>query len=235
MSLVLKGEGARRTLGKRKFKDVKLEVVAKRAKMTSIQKPLVGFPRSKLVNMRYVSFYTLTSTSGVMSVQTFRANSINDPDSSGVGHQALGHDQWSAFYQNYKVLSSKITVKFQANAATTTPPVAGVILQNIAVPASLDYTALIEQGNSSWRMAPQSVATAIQTLVRKFDCKKFFNLVNVKDEDDIGAAFSANPAKAAYFTLWLQGHDQATTIAADFTVVIDYVVSVNEPKELAQS
>jgi len=38
----------------------------------------------------------------------FRANSIFDPDFTGVGHQPLSHDQYALRYSQYRVVSGQL-------------------------------------------------------------------------------------------------------------------------------
>lgn len=37
---------------------------------------------------------------------------INDPDYTGVGHQPAFHDQWATYYQKYRVIAAKYTIRF---------------------------------------------------------------------------------------------------------------------------
>lgn len=62
--------------------------------------------------MRYSDVYALVTGVAAVTEQVFRANSIFDPDRTGVGHQPLGHDQLLPMYERYIVdkLEWKITV-----------------------------------------------------------------------------------------------------------------------------
>lgn len=67
-------------------------------------------PAVKIVNMRYCEQVGLSPAAGVAAEYMFRLNSIHDPNYTGVGHQPMGHDEWTAFYQHYEVIQSVITV-----------------------------------------------------------------------------------------------------------------------------
>lgn len=83
----------------------------KKNQLYKIPKQMGAFSNYQIVNLRYGTQFTLDSTAiGTYGNYYFRANSCFDPDDSSVGHQPRGFDQWAAFYDNYVVLGSKITV-----------------------------------------------------------------------------------------------------------------------------
>jgi hypothetical protein len=59
--------------------------------------------------MRYSTQVQLDPTTSV-SVYQFRLNSLHDPDFTGTGHQPMGYDQFSALYQQWWVIGSRVTV-----------------------------------------------------------------------------------------------------------------------------
>ena len=73
-------------------------------------KLIYGFPKAIITKLRYCTNISQVSTLGSSAVHVFSANSIFDPDVTGVGHQPLYRDQYAAIYENYVVLGSKITV-----------------------------------------------------------------------------------------------------------------------------
>lgn len=234
------------TLGKRRFtgsvgKKFPYASKAKKSRVAvmirpSIPRRMPGLPRTAVVDMTYCIRAAITSSSGVVGRQVMRANSIFDPDSTGVGHQALGHDQWAALYKNYVVLSSSALVEFSAGASQTVSSICGVYLSPEATLGSTTYEELIEQGKSNWTTMPPSAA--IQPIRRYcyFDAKKDFNVKDVADNvARIGAAFSANPTEQSYFTVWSQAIDQSSTTAVNAIIKITYKVLMSEPTEIAQS
>jgi hypothetical protein len=66
-------------------------------------------------NLVYYDTVTLDPQINALGVANtyhqFRANSLYDPDLSGIGHQPMFHDNYSQLYQKYRVISSKIKVK----------------------------------------------------------------------------------------------------------------------------
>ena len=77
------------------------------------------FPAVEKYQLRYSQTVTINPGIGTCGVYKFRANSIFDPDYTGIGHQPYGHDNLESIYQHYTVDSSTITV-------TPTVGVAGV-------------------------------------------------------------------------------------------------------------
>lgn len=72
-----------------------------------------GIPNAKRVKLRYAFALTLSKTAGELyATQTFRGNSVYDPDSSGIGHQPRFHDQMSALYNKYVVHGSSINIAY---------------------------------------------------------------------------------------------------------------------------
>jgi len=71
---------------------------------------LGGFPNQKTVRLRYVTEIGLNAGSGSIAVHQFRANSLYDPDKTGVGHQPSNFDPLMTMYDHYTVIGSKIKI-----------------------------------------------------------------------------------------------------------------------------
>lgn len=195
-----------------------------------------GLPKTATVTMTYAWGGTVTASSGVIAKQTFRANSIHDPDSTGVGHQALGHDQWKALYTHYLVTKSRIRVTVCSGLSQTVNGVWGVYLAPEGTVNASTYEELIEQGKSRWGIQTGSIAAPPQTRYLTFDAKKEYNLTDVKDNQTrIGGTFDGNPSEMAFFVFWFQPLDQSTTGAINMVAHIEYTVDMSEPVEIVQS
>lgn len=99
---------ARRRMAKRRY------VPRKNRPSVSIQRGQFSAD-TQMVKLVYADSYTLTTGAG-MAFQTMSGNSLFDPDTTGVGHQPRGYDQFSALYANYVVFSSSITVQFVSSS-----------------------------------------------------------------------------------------------------------------------
>ena len=63
-------------------------------------------PKTKVVRLKYVEFFSSNTGTAVPAVKYFSANGCYDPYISGTGHQPRGFDQWTAFYDHYCALRS---------------------------------------------------------------------------------------------------------------------------------
>ena len=118
----------RNTKRKRGMQPTSLEIMDDRFGLRKSDSTKGPSPMPKVVSLGYVCPdvalvrlpYTQSNsinTVGVTNVnQIFNANSIFDPDFTGVGSQPLGRDEWSAFYGRYRVWRCTIVADFVNNA-----------------------------------------------------------------------------------------------------------------------
>lgn len=76
-----------------------------------VARKIVGLTSGKLLfppmfrgKMTYMTAVTLAPAAGVTSYNTFRLNSVFDPDFSGVGSTVAGYTQAAAVYSRYRVM-----------------------------------------------------------------------------------------------------------------------------------
>lgn len=215
-------------------KRARYALIARRRALYRPRPTLAGRPKNNLVKMRYVDTITMNAGAGATLKYYFRANSIFDPDASGVGHQPMSHDQWSVFYNHYRVLGARIIVKF-SGAEAGGPMVCGVFLNDDAT-APTTYSEIMEQGRGKNRIMNDTGGPGQGTVTLKYSAKKFHSAANIKDRDDLKATFGNNPTEQAYFTLWVASMETSTDPGNVLALVtIDYIVALEEPKELPQS
>ncbi len=222
---------------RKKYKGRKKRYAPRRKKKAYPGRGMPGFPATRVVKMRYVDSIVLDAPVNARNAYIFRANSIFDPDISGIGHQPLGHDQWAQFYNHYVVIGAKINVTFNASAANQDAQIVGIYSSDdITIPTTA--LEIIEQGLCRWKSAPIGFGdNSAITLVNTYSAKKTFNVTNVKDNfDRLGAGFDANPPEISFFHLFTQSLDpQANPAALNCLVTISYIVLMSEPKSLPQS
>lgn len=207
----------------------------------SIQRGL-NFANQQLVTMRYVDTIQLNpAAAGLATTYQFRANSIQDPDLSGVGHQPLSHDEWSNFYWHYMVVGSKINVKFLSRDTTNNAnTIVGVLTRSTTTPGIVNATTLIEQGKTGYSIIGN--ATGGKTYANKnayFSMKKFFGIKDVRDAiggSQFKTPFGSNPTEDVIYEVFVNNMDALQDAATiDCLVTIDYCVMLIEPKTLNQS
>lgn len=215
----------------------KLSRVPYRNRLTRSVNPFKQMP--SMWKLRYSENITLsTDNTGGLGTYAFAANSIYDPNVSGVGHQPLLHDQLAPFWQRYTVLGARITVKAVASSSSNAGgQLFGCVLDDnnsLQGPG----TTLIENGKGSYRWINQNTNTSTKssTLSVNFSAKKFFGKKNIVDDDFVSATFGNNPANLAYFILWTETPNVASFQSTlGVNVVIDYIVRCHEPQDIAQS
>lgn len=207
----------------------------KRRTQPRIQKALGGFPASQIVKLTYAQEVTLDSTAGFFAENTFRLNSIFDPDFTGGGHQPMNRDIWGVIYGHYTVLSTKMKATYAGNAtaANVIPNYYGLILDDDGAGTS-PYTAatdVFENPNASaltWRIAgvmgQGSHPDKNAGLVKHFSAKKFFGVDKPQDGAAYGANIGSNPAKGAFGTVWTTGVGEANGGSVVILVQIEYTV-----------
>ncbi len=201
-----------------------------------------GFPATRVVKLRYVTSIDLNPALASKSFHQFRANSLFDPDYTGIGHQPLGFDQLvTPFYNHYTVVGSKITANFVYSSSNINEgSMIGIYLSDddqIPV-AGLD---IAEQGLGKYRVVPSVNYAAIggktPTISNTFSAKKMFNLTDIKDNTArVGAPVTANPSEDAIFTVWTQGLNSAVDYGTTRVLItMNFTAICSEPKSLVSS
>lgn len=207
----------------------------------TLSRAMPGFPKNKVVSMRYVDQINLDPGVGSLSYYQYRANSIYDPDNGVGGHQPLGRDQWYNFYNQYTVIGAKIKAQYLYSGVNANKGQAiGIYLSDdTTVPTTA--TEIMEQGRGSYKAMAAVVygpaRDTAATITQTYSPKKFFNITNVSDNQSvIGADMDANPTRDAIFTIWNAALDTAANLdVTEVLVTIDYLVMLSEPKSLVQS
>lgn len=200
--------------------------------------PMV-IPASKLVKLRYCTYLELDPAAAAQGVRNiFRANGCYDPDQSGIGHQPLGFDQWSAFYDQYVVLGSKCTARFMANSESVNfnSGLVGIWLTDGqgSIPA---IETLMEQPGIVSKMLTNAYGSRGAVVCKKnFSAKKFFGVRDVKDNrDDLGANVTADPSSQAWYSVYFHSINAYNPTSITVQVTIDYIVHFSERKNVIGS
>lgn len=184
------------------------------------------FPAKATAMLRYAETITLAPTAGVPDTYIFRANSIFDPDYSGVGHQPYGHDTYQSIYNHYKVNYATIVITPMDSSAGT---LGCSITDDTTVSGS--YTGIKETKGT--RMIPLNGGVNIQPgkVIQYYNKNQVF----APDVDGTGANFGANPSEGAYFHVWFTAKNQTASASCAVNVQITYNVTMWELKDLGLS
>lgn len=197
--------------------------------------------KKKVVKLRYVEEFELTPiVDGKFQQYVFRANSIQDPNLTGVGHQPMGHDQYELLYKSYNVLGSKITAKYFPKGTLNTAMQYCTILKSddpIVGSTKLDINNNLE--NPTDRSAiklifPVTTTNKITTCTQTFSTKRdlAFNPLNHRTD----TKFGDNPLSVYYYHVCVGALDFASgAVPTIIRVQIDYIVLLTDPQVVAQS
>lgn len=181
------------------------------------------FPSRTTAVLRFSKNLSLDASVPVAANNVFRANSIFDPDQTGIGTQPYGHDQYAAIYGRYRVKAAYITVQ---NTSTGNNACMGVTVR-ASTSLTVDAIDLREIKGTVWT-----------PLANTPDSKKIsqkWNLSDMVSTDGTEAVFGTNPASETYFHVWVSSNGIADPAAVGVAVDIAYVVEMWDPLRLAAS
>lgn len=175
--------------------------------------------------------------SGIPGVQVFNASSCFDPDTTGIGHQPRGFDQWMTMFDHYTVIGSKITVSYSVNGqADDRAIVLGVNLKDDGT-VYTDKNDYMEGRNVSSKLVSGGATGDARscTLTKHYSPKKFLGITKPLAGSLIRGSATSNPSENAYFHCWAAPTGTADLDSIAYQVVIDYLVVFTEPKNPSQS
>lgn len=205
---------------------------------------LGGFPQKQLVRLRYVQTASYNAGAGAYSLLEYRANSLFDPNKTGVGHQPSNYDVWAGIYEKYTVLGAKCTSVWVPTTGTTLNPPA-LLVQALSHDGSTISTAhatggvdaIIEQPDCHVsRTYMGSSANKSPMLIQKYSAKRFHGVKDVNDVDSLTALVTANPDEEAIFEVAAVSPDNTVDpVSVHIRTTIEYIVMFKEPKSTQYS
>lgn len=193
--------------------------------------------KTKRQVFRYVDRIILNPGIGTLATHIFSANGLYDPDVTGVGHQPIGFDQLiGVFYNHYTVIGAKIKATFVADSDATTNQACIVAIETkSSTTNTLDYSDLLEHGNSTSRVMTTGTANQKAIVTRYVNLSKFLGQKVLQEDANAGSA-TTNPNEGVFF------HVTATAVGnsldpppMNVIVEIDYIAVLHEPKALIGS
>lgn len=241
-----KGKGKWKKGGSSKKVTTQKQAQAAFRKSASGGPGLPGFPATNTVCMRFAGQCDLSVTGVLGDQHTYSCNSGYDPDfTSAGGFSAMGWDEWSAFYNHYMVESAKITVTFTIPASATpspTPMCAYLKLTDDGTDDAENFEIWQTNGNTVWKPFAQGTQATVLQLTGTFNTKTFFDVVDPIDaQERLGAPMTTNPTERAFWMIGVCSTSgaaptppgEATSYPAFATVLIEYNITLTEPKALA--
>jgi len=222
-------------------KRFKTEESQYRARLTLIRRPDFGFPDKMTSRLRYSDIITLTG--GGINNYTWRLNSLNDPDLSGIGHQPMYFDQYcgasgTAPYSRYRVLGSKIKVLFTSGNVPALavnnyyPALVGLLPEVTSSLTAGSASGLMETSNANWAiLQDKSGGNNQKTLTVTYSPVRDLGLD--QGDDTISAPYNGNPASGFFCHMFKV--DQGTAGSVVCYVEIEYFVEFYQRNEVSQS
>lgn len=165
----------------------------------------------------------------------FSANNAYDPNYTGVGHQPMGFDQYSTFYNRYTVMKAKMTCNYQVSSGGDKYFI-GLALRDTYVGAT-DTITFREQGDCTYGfLSDIQSAPSQKNLTKWYNAKKQYDVKDAMDIGRLGAYVTAGPTEQNYFHISVGPADGASDEGALIcNVTITYWITFSEPKLLAGS
>jgi len=198
----------------------------------------IGIPDKMMLKLNYTEFKTLEATSTNWVTQNYRGNGMYDPDYTNVGHQPLGFDQWTQFYNKYRVYASKIVVTFLSRSNTTLE--SNIMLSVIpSIPfltTTYEPRELVESPYSRYRLLGTANAVQGNTVIKSYMSTK--KLFGESELDDVGytAFMTADPVNQWSWNIGIQNmQGEVDFPGATIMVKITYYAELFERVQLHQS
>lgn len=181
---------------------------------------------------------SLTGTAGVISQYVFSANGVYDPNVSGTGHQPLGFDTMMQYYEQYTVVSSRITVTGAGNGVQPAtfsiclaPDTTALALPDIVENGLIVMKTIDGRGNtygSGERIGSLSLACNVANYFGRKSKK------DLLDDVTLSGTVAANPTEQVYFVIAAWGFSAFTdNSAVNLSAIIEYDVVFWEPRKVA--
>lgn len=219
-----KGMGRVRKRKRGRYATPTAKAEAYQRSITSGQVPRGVFPATRKVTHKYVGSGLISAGAGLGNAHVWSANSLYDPDVTGVGHQPYGRDEMVVIYGKYRVTEARIRVSF----FNTSSCLASVRVDDLSTVITNGELAL-ERPFVKW----SPVGTTKQA---QFVSKYRPEMFGIKDISEQEANAASAPARQVYFHCQASALDFTGALATTvITVEIEYDAIWSEPKHVVQS
>jgi hypothetical protein len=170
--------------------------------------------------------------------QVYNLNSIYDPDRTGVGHQPLGFDEWSAFYGRYRVDSVKLELT-AVNHAASDIAITNLLANNdsSAIVTGSLFEAACESPFAKSFMVGTLSGMNVKTVVKRYNLNQIAGVSEAKymSDDTYSALVTSSPSEI--IVLHLSGADIsfATNIEMFYHLKFTFYTTFFDRKQLVQS
>jgi len=209
----------------------------KRRARTSQYSSNIGLPLRKRVKLMYCEQFIVTpGLAGIPSYNRFLVNSMYDPNSTGLGHQPMGFDQWALHYSEYLVRGVKLTTTYTNVTAGNGPIRIGHTYQDNTTFDS-DLTDRLERQRWKNNKLLMGAVDSKAVITSYYSAKKFFGVKDLLDEHQMTALTTTNPTLPAYCFTWAQEATGTGSFIEDLIceVKIEFIAEFLKPREIGPS
>ncbi len=193
----------------------------------------LGFPKQVKMTHKYRQLVTLTSPSGNLASQAFRANGMFDPDYNLGSHQPMFFDQIGALYNHYTVIGSKLTANIGGWTSNIVPMTVGLCIDDDAT-LNGNIDAILESGKCKKLMTQANSQNPTMILSMGWSAKNTFGGEPMSIQKLQGTPVS-DPAEGSYFVLFTQSNDLVSSQSLFIDVEIEYIAQWTELKSIGSS
>lgn len=190
-------------------------------------------PDRYFTKLNYTELVTMNYT-GILNTYQFRTNSIFDPNSTGTGHQPMGHDELAQLYNKYRVYGCKYVLTF----SNTNPAYQGeVIVQNRPNGTlSANFEDAMESPYHQYKVLGAETSGP-KTISGYANCAKIYGVAKQqwRNDDVFQANVGANPSSQTVLNIYAQNQTTATALTILVRVNLVYFVEFYERKVLGGS
>jgi len=198
----------------------------------SIARMTTPFAMTKKCRMTYYEINSQIATGAVTAGSyVYSANGLYDPNITGTGHQPMGFDQLMLMYDHYTVTGAKITVNF--DNPSTLAIIGGIQISDSPTPLTTPGQ-IVENGLFTYGTLTSSVQNKCQ-MVATVGIAKFMGRPELLTEDDFRGSVTSNPVEQVYFIIYAWNLNSLATNPIVTDILIEYAVTLTEPKRLTQS
>lgn len=185
-------------------------------------------PDSMRVILPYSDTYTATTT---YSDRVFKLNGLFDCNTSGVGAQPIGFDQWMALYAKFEVLRLTYRVDFINLASAVTTEC--VVYPSISSTASTSTLDIIGLPRARYAYISGTNGKPTDTLRGSVVIKQIIGREQ-SSLNYVGTA-SADPATVFHLHIVVSSVDGVTNLNCQYRVTLDYETLLFSPNQLLES
>lgn len=196
------------------------------------------FPRVLYTRLKYGSVGSIvTNTLTTATSNTFRLNSIWDPDLTGVGNTVVGHSALKDVYGRYLVTGAKINVRFYDPSSDAIRVGCRLRIAGNGATSGQNMSELISQPltyQSGLANSGRQVKT-FNFFVRPYSLMSLSRLEYHANTSKYSSAISANPTEDTCFMDIFAVEGTGTSRSVAYAIKITYYVQLYDRKSLQYS